>query len=234
MQKKWLFIVMAMFYVLLFPLRSHSQLSYYDESYYSSPDQAGAEDNLDYSSSQTSDDGSYYSSSQASYNVAYSSDRQYDNNSVYSPPRSSHHSRSYYSRLSNHISAPGERVIIIDPRVHVWGAYEADGTLIRAGLASAGSNWCSDLGRPCRTKIGSFRINSLGNSDCYSSRFPIPTGGAPMPYCMYFNGNQAIHGSHKLAEGNISHGCVRIHVNDAEWLRFNFATIGTKVIIRSY
>lgn len=55
-----------------------------------------------------------------------------------------------------------------------------------------------------------------------------------MPYCMFFNGNQALHGSHELAEGNISHGCVRISVDDAYWVRFNFANVGTKVIVMSY
>ncbi len=55
-----------------------------------------------------------------------------------------------------------------------------------------------------------------------------------MPYCMFFNGNQGLHGSHELAEGNISHGCVRISVDDAYWVRFNFANIGTKIIVMSY
>ena len=55
-----------------------------------------------------------------------------------------------------------------------------------------------------------------------------------MPYCMYFHGNQALHGSHETADANISHGCVRLHVGDAEWIRFNFANVGTKVIIKPY
>ncbi len=44
-----------------------------------------------------------------------------------------------------------------------------------------------------------------------------------MPYCMFFNGNQGLHGSPYVMEGNVSHGCVRLSVSDAEWLRFNFA-----------
>lgn len=138
--------------------------------------------------------------------------------------------------LPHQIKPPGEKVIIVDPRAHVFGAYTADGRLVRSGTATAGSNWCRDLGRPCRTKVGSFRIFSLGSKHCVSSRFPLGRGGAPMPYCMYFNKNQALHGSpggHVVA-GNISHGCVRLHIPDAEWIRFNFATIGTKVIIKSY
>lgn len=138
----------------------------------------------------------------------------------------------YESRLPQQIST-NEKTIIVDPHVHAWGAYE-DGRLIHAGLATAGSNWCKDLRRPCRTKVGVFRINSLGNSDCISSKYPLGEGGAPMPYCMYFNGNQGLHGSEHIAEGNLSHGCVRMSVDDAEWIRFNFARVGTKVIVKPY
>jgi lipoprotein-anchoring transpeptidase ErfK/SrfK len=55
-----------------------------------------------------------------------------------------------------------------------------------------------------------------------------------MPYCMYFNKNMALHGSNEVTEGNISHGCVRLHVYDAQWIRENFASIGTKVVIKPY
>lgn len=145
-----------------------------------------------------------------------------------------HQYGSYASRLPQTINTD-ERTVVVDPRVHTWGAYE-DGHLIRAGLASAGSDYCRDLGRRCHTAVGTFRVFSLGSAGCYSTRFPIPYGGAPMPYCMYFNRNQALHGSPAghVVEGNVSHGCVRMHVDDARWLRFNFVNIGTKVIIRPY
>ena len=55
-----------------------------------------------------------------------------------------------------------------------------------------------------------------------------------MPYCVFFNKNQGLHGSQYVMEGNQSHGCVRLSVDDAEWVRFNFANIGTKVIVRPY
>jgi len=139
----------------------------------------------------------------------------------------------YESRMPQHIST-GEKTVLVDPNVHAWGAYSADGNLIRAGLATAGSDWCDDLGRPCRTRSGSFRIQSLGDAGCKSTRYPLPHGGAPMPYCMFFNGNLALHGSQYVMEANASHGCVRMDVQDAEWMRYNFANIGTKVIIRSY
>ncbi len=141
---------------------------------------------------------------------------------------------SYSSRLPQTLEGHYEKVIIINPRKHVWGAYSADGKLLRAGLATAGSSWCPDIHRSCRTKSGTFRIYSLGSQSCYSKRYPVGRGGAPMPYCMFFNGNQGLHGSHEIAEANLSHGCVRISVSDAAWVRFNFANIGTKVIVTSY
>ncbi len=149
---------------------------------------------------------------------------------------SSHSSASYTSRLPQSINTNGEKTVLVDPRVHAWGAYGADGNLVRAGLATAGSGWCPDIGRPCHTRAGTFRIQSLGNADCKSSKYPLPRGGAPMPYCMYFNGHQGLHGSPAgaVVEGNASHGCVRMHVGDAAWLRYNFANVGTRVIVRSY
>ncbi len=149
-------------------------------------------------------------------------------------------SRNY--SLASHIASPGEKLIIVDPTIHVWGAYTSDGQLVRSGVATAGSYWCRDLHRPCRTKAGEFRIYSLGGPGCISHRFPLPRGGAPMPFCMYFNGSQALHGSYEVVHGNISHGCVRLHVNDARWLRYHFVEgpndhnnyRGTRVIIKAY
>jgi len=142
----------------------------------------------------------------------------------------------YSARLPQRIQPRYEKVVLIDPNVHAWGAYNPDGDLVRAGQATAGSDWCFDMGRPCNTKSGTFRVYSLGSPDCKSTIFPIPKGGAPMPYCMFFNRGQAMHGVHEgeVVDGNISHGCVRMHIPDAEWLRYNFVNVGTKVIVKSY
>ncbi len=154
-----------------------------------------------------------------------------------------------YSDLNDHsplplsISPPGEKVVIFSPAKYAWGAYNPDGTLVRWGPATGGNNWCPDIGHSCRTKSGVFRIYSLGSSNCVSSKFPVPDGGAPMPYCMFFNGGQALHGSPGgVMLGNASHGCVRLFVQDAEWLRYDFVEPpratnnyrGTKVIVTSY
>jgi lipoprotein-anchoring transpeptidase ErfK/SrfK len=140
----------------------------------------------------------------------------------------------YSSRLSPTIASSG-KVVVVDPHTHAWGAYEG-GNLVKAGQATAGSGWCPDLGRPCRTSTGTFSVSSLGDADCKSKIFPKPKGGAPMPYCMFFHGGQAMHGvsEGEVVDGNISHGCVRMHVADAEWLRYNFVNVGTKVVVKPY
>jgi lipoprotein-anchoring transpeptidase ErfK/SrfK len=53
---------------------------------------------------------------------------------------------------------------------------------------------------------------------------------------MYFSGGEALHGSpdNTLVEDNISHGCVRLRIADAEWLRYNFVSVGTKVVVKPY
>jgi hypothetical protein len=91
---------------------------------------------------------------------------------------SNYNGSDYDSRLPSNISYKG-KTIVVDPNVHAWGAYQ-DGQLIKAGLATAGSSWCADIGRPCRTSSGSFRIQSLGSADCKSHIYPVPRGGAPM------------------------------------------------------
>lgn len=143
-------------------------------------------------------------------------------------------SEDYSSRLPAHIDTHGKRVILVDPNVHAWGAYGSDGNLIRAGLAACGGDWCHDTGRPCRTSTGTFHITSLGGPDCKSSIYPKPKGGGPMPYCMFFHGSMALHGSPIMADANISHGCIRIPVSDAEWIRYNFAQVGTTIIVKPY
>lgn len=144
-------------------------------------------------------------------------------------------SRDYTPNLPDKINT-SEKVVVVDPGAHAWGAYNKDGTLLRSGLATAGASYCRDIGRPCRTSVGSYRIYSLGSASCKSSKFPVPRGGAPMPYCMYFNGGQGLHGSDSsdVVPANVSHGCVRMHVADAEWLRYNFADVGTKVVVKPY
>lgn len=147
-----------------------------------------------------------------------------------------------YASLPESIPAEGHKQIIVDPKQHKWGAYDEDGNLVRSGTATTGANYCRDVGRSCRTSVGTFRIKSLGSASCKSRKFPLPDGGAPMPYCMFFHNGEAFHGSNHVVRANRSHGCVRMHKKDAKWLRYNFAEeptlanerMGTLVVVKPY
>jgi hypothetical protein len=190
------------------------------------------------------EDDYYYRPDEQPVDSAYSYQDEFPSDQAYLEPNEAEHGTRGNSRseLPASIQPHSEKVIIIDPKLHEWGAYSADGKLIRSGLATAGAKWCRDIEKPCRTKTGTFRIYSLGDEGCYSSKFPLPDGGAPMPYCMFFNGGQAIHGSDNVVYGNVSHGCVRVHQSDAAWLRNHFVESpnrrneyqGTKVIVKPY
>lgn len=130
--------------------------------------------------------------------------------------------------------ATGKNVFIFDPSQYAWAAYDANGQLVRTGIASGGRDYCSDIDSACRTPSGVYQVYRKGSSDCESSKFPIGEGGAPMPYCMFFKGGFAVHGSYDVPAHNASHGCVRVTPNDAAWLSQNFMKIGTTVIVRSY
>jgi lipoprotein-anchoring transpeptidase ErfK/SrfK len=145
-------------------------------------------------------------------------------------------STNYGSRLPDRIDTAGNKVIYVDPNAHAWGAYDTDGTLVRAGLATAGGEWCDDIDKECKTDPGKYRIQSLGGPECVSRKYPVPKGGGLMPYCMPFNNGQALHGSpdNTVVEANLSHGCVRMRIPDAEWIRYNFASVGTKVVVEPY
>jgi lipoprotein-anchoring transpeptidase ErfK/SrfK len=51
---------------------------------------------------------------------------------------------------------------------------------------------------------------------------------------MFFHGGYAIHGSYQVPGYNASHGCIRVHPSDAEWLSDNFVRYGTKVVVKPY
>ncbi|MAZ39588.1 MAG: L,D-transpeptidase [Legionellales bacterium] len=130
-------------------------------------------------------------------------------------------------------SATGRNVFIFDPRRHRWAAYNKNGQLVKTGKASGGKTYCKDLRRACRTPAGVFSVYAKRGANCKSSKFPIGRGGAPMPYCTFFRGGYAIHGSYNVPNYNASHGCVRVVPSDAKWLQ-SFLHYGSTVIVRSY
>jgi lipoprotein-anchoring transpeptidase ErfK/SrfK len=148
-------------------------------------------------------------------------------------------SKDYSSRLPSQLDTGGKKTVLVDPDAHAWGAYDANGNLVKSGLATAGGTQCppDDAGTPsCKTGIGKFKITRMGDGSCVSKVYPRPQGGGLMPYCMFFNNGEALHGApdNTVIEANVSHGCVRMRVQDAEWMRKNFAEVGTTVIVLPY
>lgn len=129
----------------------------------------------------------------------------------------------YYAPFPQRISSGN--LIKVDLRKLAWAAYDSQGYLVRWGPASGGKKYCPDIRRSCRTVTGTYTIYRKQGPGCRSSRFPVGRGGAPMPYCMHFHGGYAMHGGN-VPGYNASHGCVRLHYEDAQWLNQNFVQVG--------
>jgi len=147
----------------------------------------------------------------------------------------------YYNSMQNRTfdfpadrDPTGKPVFIYDPKQLSWAVYNGDGQLVRTGPGSSGRDYCADIGRGCRTPSGTYSVYSKQGPYYRSKIFPVPNGGAPMPYAMFFRGGYAIHGSYDLPPFNASHGCVRVKPEDAAWLSQNILTTGSTVIVRSY
>jgi hypothetical protein len=133
------------------------------------------------------------------------------------------------------ISSKGERVFMFDPKIFAWAAYDEHGQRVMTGSASGGKDFCEDVGAPCRTVTGTFRVYNKRGPNCQSGEYPVETfGGAKMPYCMYFYRGYTIHAAYEVPVGNSSHGCIRVLPSAAKWLNEQFMTIGTRVIVLSY
>jgi L,D-transpeptidase ErfK/SrfK len=124
--------------------------------------------------------------------------------------------------------------VIVDIDKQAFAAYDRAGYLIHWGPVSTAKGWCPDIQRNCNTPRGTFYFYSKGGSGCYSTIFPVPYGGAPMPYCMYFYKGFAVHAS-ELPGYNDSHGCIRLFYEDAQWLNRSFVELGhfgTRLVVR--
>lgn len=129
----------------------------------------------------------------------------------------------------------GVKTVVVAPGDLAWAAYDEQGNLVKWGPSSAGQSYCKDIERRCTTPSGSFMVYSKGGAGCVSTKFPVGEGGAPMPYCMFFNGGYALHGSPLVPGYNASHGCVRLFTEDARWLNHEFTPGGkARVIILPY
>jgi len=141
------------------------------------------------------------------------------------------------SPFPRYIDSPGEKVIHVDQATLAWAAYSASGELVWWGPISGGKDYCADVGESCNTPSGEYRVIRKQGFECESSKYPLPFGGAPMPYCMHFFGGYAMHASHAVPGYSASHGCVRLFHDDAKWLNQQFIDLpgtgkkGTRVII---
>jgi lipoprotein-anchoring transpeptidase ErfK/SrfK len=112
------------------------------------------------------------------------------------------------------------RVVLSEQRLY---AYE-DGQLARSTLISSGL-----YGTP--TPIGTFSVrNKIPYHVMAGAGYYLPD----VPHSMYFFGLYALHGAywHNNFGNPMSHGCVNLPLDEAEWL-FNWATVGTPVEIVS-
>ncbi len=128
--------------------------------------------------------------------------------------------------------ATGKKILIIDPDLLAWGAYNADGLLMRWGPIAPGKSWCADDRSACRTVKGKFAIYRKQGAGCRSGTYPKPHGGARMPYCSFFHRGYAVHAG-RLPGRPDSHGCVRTFKKDARWLHNYFLDYGTAVHVRT-
>ncbi|MFA5188580.1 MAG: L,D-transpeptidase [Patescibacteria group bacterium] len=136
-----------------------------------------------------------------------------------------------FSPFPQNIGVMDEKILIWDPELLAWAAYDETGNLVSWGPGVGGKDYCSDIGRQCHTVTGNFTIIKKGNAKTRSRKFH----NAPMPWAMFFHrAGYAFHGSPNVPGMNASHGCVRIFTSDAEWLNKNFVKIGTSVIINPY
>jgi L,D-transpeptidase ErfK/SrfK len=148
-------------------------------------------------------------------------------------PRHENMSMMDFAPFATQIDPPGEKLIYVSLRELAFGAYDETGTLQYWGPISGGKGWCPDIQRGCHTATGKFAISAIQGPECVSSKFPVGEGGAPMPYCMFFYGGYALHGSYDVPGYHASHGCVRLFINDARWLNEEFVMgeLGIPVIV---
>lgn len=133
------------------------------------------------------------------------------------------------------LDATGKKRFIFDPKIPAWAAYDAQGNRVMTGSASGGKDYCEDAGSPCRTATGRFHVYNKRGLECRSGEYPVETtGGAKMPYCMYFFRGFTIHAAYEVPTYNTSHGCIRVWPSAAKWLNEQFIDNGTEVTVLSY
>jgi lipoprotein-anchoring transpeptidase ErfK/SrfK len=114
-----------------------------------------------------------------------------------------------------------QRWIQVDLSTQRLIAWEG-GNPVRAVIVSTGRDETPTL-------TGTFEIQSMHRvARMQGEDYDIPD----VPFVMYYSGNYGIHGAywHNQFGVPMSHGCVNVAVDHAEWL-FNWAEMGTPVVV---
>jgi len=141
----------------------------------------------------------------------------------------------------------GPRHAVVALHNLAWAAYEPiPGQNLRSrlvwwGPANGGSKICRETGRlECKTHPGMYWIMKLHKASKRSDLYPVDCAdkkicGHPMPYYMPFHlDGTGLHGDRWLVGRNVSHGCVRMFIEDAKWLNRQFAFVGMPVVVEDY
>jgi lipoprotein-anchoring transpeptidase ErfK/SrfK len=116
-------------------------------------------------------------------------------------------------------SGNGTRWIDVDLTNQRVYAYEGD-TVVNSFIVSTGTRLTPTVTGQFNVYV-KYRSNKMSGPGYYLS---------DVPYIMYFYGSYGLHGTywHNNFGTPMSHGCVNLRTDDAEWL-FNWASIGTVV-----
>ncbi len=152
--------------------------------------------------------------------------------------RTTHYTQDKRGRDYFPVKAPatGQKQFIFDPQAFAWAAYDEQGNRVMTGGGSGGQDVCDENNQQsCRTVTGTFKVYNKKDLECRSGEYPVETtGGAKMPYCMYFFQGYTIHAAYYVPYANSSHGCIRVLPSAAKWLNEQFITIGTTVTVLPY
>lgn len=129
------------------------------------------------------------------------------------------------TRLPQHLVPCGKKVILINPRIHAWAAYGRNGNRVHSGVTLAGADCCHNLDQTCSSPPGTYRmIPQRGAYQAYID-------GVLMTACLCFSPSLCASSRAVDDNNNLSHGCLRLPIQDVQWLRLHFLTNATPIII---
>lgn len=130
--------------------------------------------------------------------------------------------------------------IVVDLNKLKFYAYDNNNVLVREGKAVGGRKKCIDQNKSCKTPQGVFTILKKYGYNKRSIKYPLGCKGKTCARMYYFSKFHpegiGLHGSDEInVNFNASHGCVRLHKENARWLNLNFIKVNqTKVIVLPY